>query len=365
MLRTSLERLLRVSSGVRTFRTLSATAVAEPSPVYPPRTFEETPVSFQAKDLLYDLKHTTPTFQYDDLKFGTVFTDHMLLVEHSVEDGWGLPQIKPFGYIPLHPAAQVLHYGMCCFEGMKAYLGIDGKMRLFRPEKNMARLHRSAQRLQLAGFDQVELLACLKELLRVDRSWLPNKEGFSIYVRPFMFSSAHVLGIAKASRSMISIVLSPVGPYFPTGLKPISLFVDETHPRAWPGGVGDVKVGGNYAATISPQVEAAELYGTHQVLYTYNSTPGPGEEAIFAECGSMNIFFFLQKGDGSKELATPVLDGTILPGVTRDSILQLAEGWGEFEVAQRQITVREVREVSSRPPWGTQHCTQVCHRSPP
>ncbi|GAB4819863.1 hypothetical protein N2152v2_006909 [Parachlorella kessleri] len=328
------------------FSSSAAATAAEPSPSFNGPT-ESRPQSFYARDIQYELATPQPRVNLEDLKFGTCFTDHMFLAEHTAEAGWGQPAIKPFGFIPLHPAAQVLHYGMCCFEGMKAYQGVDGRARLFRPDMNMARFHRSSQRLQLAEFDPQELLECIKELLRVDRAWLPAKEGYSIYIRPFMFSSAHVLGVAKTTRSMVSVVLSPVGPYFPTGLRPISLFVDELHRRAWPGGVGDVKVGGNYAPTIQPQVEAAAAFGTQQVLYTLNPTHTPfSEEAVFAECGAMNMFFLLEQRGGGRELVTPRLDGTILPGVTRDSILQLARGWGEFEVSERQLTLREVKEAA-------------------
>lgn len=244
---------------------------------------------------------------------------------------------------------------MSCFEGMKAYRGVDGRPRLFRPEMNAARLLRSAQRLQLASFDPEELLECIKALVRVDAGWLPTQEGYSLYLRPFMFSSAHVLGVAKATQSTLSVVMSPVGPYFPSGLRPISLFVDEQYTRAWPGGTGDCKVGGNYAPTIQPMAEATAAHNTQQVVYTFR--PGQSgraedaaldpEAAEFEECGSMNIFFLLEKEGGGKELVTPDLRGTILPGVTRDSILKLAQEWGECEVSERSITLREVGAASA------------------
>lgn len=272
-----------------------------------------------------------------------MFTDHMFLAEYDVEHGWSRPTIRPCAPLSIHPAAQVLHYGLSCFEGMKAYHGIDGKMRLFRPELNMQRLKRSAERLQLAEFSPDELLECLKALLRVDKMWLPKQLGHSMYIRPFMFSSADVLGVSKSTKSTLSILLSPVGPYFPSGLKPIRLFIDENRRRAWPGGVGEFKVGGNYATTILPQVEAAEKYGASQVLYTFEEH---GQPAVFAESGAMNIFFLIQNINGERELATPPLDGTILPGVTRDSILSLTRQWGEFKVSERQITIAEVEKAA-------------------
>jgi len=300
----------------------------------------------------------------------------MLLAEHAEGQGWTRPLVQPFGYIPMHPAAQVLHYGMTCFEGMKAYKGADGRPRLFRPELNMARLARSARRLQLAPFDPQELLECIKSLIKVDSGWVPTKEGHSLYLRPFLYSSAHVLGVAKATRTTLSIIMSPVGPYFPSGMRPISLFVEERATRAWPGGVGQFKIGGNYAPTIQPQVEAAASHGAQQVVYTFNSSGvssinGESDDAVFEECGAMNIFFLIEKpasknqqghildnghsnnkrSDATNkryELVTPSLErGTILPGITRDSIVSLAREWGEFEVSERQITVREIRQAAT------------------
>lgn len=282
-----------------------------------------------------------------DLKFGTVFTDHMFTVEHVAGEGWSRPRIGPFQNIPVHPAAPVLHYGMCCFEGMKAYVDAAGRVRLFRPEMNMARLARSAARLELAPFDQGEMLACLKAFLRVDAAWVPRREGHSLYLRPFAFSTSHTLGVAKSTRTMLSVIASPVGPYFPSGLVPIPLFVDEVNRRAWPGGVGHAKVGANYAPTIAPQVAAAGRYGTPQVVYTFAAPDADPEDAVFEECGAMNVMFLLDDGAGGRELVTPPLKGTILPGVTRDSILALTREAGEVRVAERDLSIRELREAAA------------------
>jgi branched-chain amino acid aminotransferase len=329
--------------------------------------------TFYARDIEYNLQPSQIVrTNLEDIKFGTVFTDHMLLAEHADGQGWTRPLVQPFGYIPMHPAAQVLHYGMTCFEGMKAYRGADGTPRLFRPEMNMNRLARSARRLQLAPFDPQQLLECIKALIKVDSGWLPSNEGHSLYLRPFLFSSAHVLGVAKATRTTLSIIMSPVGPYFPSGMRPISLFVEERATRAWPGGVGQYKIGGNYAPTIQPQVQAAAIHGAQQVVYTFNSdgSSDSSDDAVFEECGAMNIFFLIEKSkqinknvDSSfsissstasnnsekrYELVTPSLDrGTILPGITRDSILSLAREWDEFEVSERLITIREIRQAAS------------------
>jgi branched-chain amino acid aminotransferase group II len=267
----------------------------------------------------------------------------MLQVAWDINTGWNAPSIDPLAPLQLHPAAQVLHYGIECFEGMKAYMGADGRIRMFRPDKNMDRLARSAQRLNLPDFDKAEFLECMKELLRVDQDWLPHKEGFSLYLRPTFIATTPHLGIAPPASALLYTVISPVGPYFPTGVKPIKLFVDTKHARAWPGGVGDCKVGGNYASTIRPQVQAARL-GCQQVLYVLDNGPDEGD-GIVGESGAMNVFFLWQRKDGKKELVTPPLDGMVLPGVTRDTVLSLVRNWSEFEVSERPIHWREIEET--------------------
>ena len=343
--------------------------------------------TFLASELDYKVNSrasTPPTLR--NVPFGAIFTPHMFLVEHSDDNGWGIPKICPFGPLELHPATQVLHYGMTCFEGMKAYKGPDGHPYLFRPERNMDRLLKSVNRLQLAPFCPNELLKCIKSLIKVDQAWIPDEEEHSLYIRPFAFSSSYGLGVAKAKRTTVSVILSPVGPYFPTGLQPIRLFIDEKNVRAWPGGGGAFKIGGNYAPTILPQVEAAKKTGSQQVLYTLKRSQfhrddimrdkGAGLEAKeieddiqFEECGAMNIFFLLEKpnssfgnGRGSSgtqneftqfegspklELVTPKLQGTILPGVTRESVLELVSNYANVTVSERNITLGEIRRASS------------------
>ncbi|KAK9792481.1 hypothetical protein WJX73_005014 [Symbiochloris irregularis] len=284
--------------------------------------------------------------QLEGLLFGQHFTDHMFQVEHVYGGGWGCPTIHPFAPFQMHPASSGIHIGLSCFEGMKAYMGVDGRGRLFRPDMNMARFHRSSRRLHLADFDQMEFLECLKELLRVDKSWLPAKEGYSLYVRPFMFSSSHNLGIAPPSRTTMSVIVSPCGPYFPTGMRPVRLFVDEHMVRAWPGGAGDVKIAGNYSPTIEPLVAAARDYGASQSLFVLPQGPDR-DQAVLSEAGGMNFFAYIDKGGGQgQELVTPPLDGTVLPGITRDSILQLARSWGEFQVSERYMTLLELDQAA-------------------
>lgn len=344
--------------------------------------------SFRASDMEYELdSNPVAPPSLHNVQFGTLFTPHMLMLQHNVDSGWRSPKIQPFAPISLHPASQVLHYGMTCFEGMKAFKGRDGCPRLFRPELNMARFLRSIRRLQLAPFNPDELLDCIKSLIRVDEKWLPEEEGHSLYIRPFAFSSSNVLGVARATQTTVSVILSPVGPYFPSGLKPITLFIDERNVRAWPGGVGEFKIGGNYAPTILPQVVAAQRMGAQQVVYTfrrasdeYSLSRKPEElrereeedQIQLEECGSMNLFFLFEKEKSARpagfgttrlngqasssfrketrttlELATPQLQGTILPGVTRDSILQLANSIENVEVSERPITLGELRRAAS------------------
>ncbi|XP_024396283.1 uncharacterized protein [Physcomitrium patens] len=286
-----------------------------------------------------------PRLDASTLKFGAVYTDHMLQASWKDGLGWSAPSIDPLGSISLHPCAQVLHYGVECFEGMKVYKGKDGQLRLFRPEMNMDRLARSAARLTLPQFDKLELLECIKELVRVERDWVPDEEGFSVYIRPTMIGTHPFLGVSPTREAMLYVILSPVGPYFPSGLKPIKLYVETENVRAFPGGVGDNKIGGNYATTILPQLRASHM-GCSQVLYVLQD--GMSEGGLVGESGSMNMFFLIrQEGeDGELELVTPPLDGLILPGVTRDTVIKLAQGFRDIKVSERPLHFDEVERAS-------------------
>ena len=321
----------------------------------------ETNETFRWRDLTYTLlerNHQKPRVDLpEDLKFGEYFTDHMLMVTHSAVGGgrWSAPRIRPLEAVPMHPGSQVLHYGMSCFEGMKAYRGPDGHVRLFRPDINVKRLLRSAQRLNLPAFCPDELLECIKSLVRTDARWVPDSVGKSLYIRPVLYSSSSILGVSSPIESTLSVVLSPTGSYFSSAtLQPVDMFVDEVHTRAWPGGAGDVKIGGNYAPTIFPQALASKYFGSHQVVYTFNPQRHLGQKDAhahdclteFEECGAMNIFFVFDKGQGVCELATPGLRGTILPGVTRASIIELAGmKTDSMRVSERSITLQEVDEA--------------------
>jgi branched-chain amino acid aminotransferase len=285
-------------------------------------------------------KTTTPKTPppKDTLTFGSTFTDHMLQIDWTSEIGWEAPVIKPYGPLSIDPAASVLHYALECFEGMKAYKGSKGEIRLFRPDRNMNRMWDSMNRLKLPTFDKVAHLECIKQLVKTDGHWIPEGEGYSLYIRPTGIATHPFLGVGQAKHASMFTILSPVGPYYPDGFKPVTLLADQKHVRAWPGGTGDSKVGSNYGPTIKPQMLAAER-GFSQVLWL--SKP----EGYVTEVGTMNMFVFWRNEDGEDELITAPLDGTILPGVTRQSILDLAREWGEFRVTERPFTMQELRRA--------------------
>jgi len=276
----------------------------------------------------------------EKLVFGKSFSDHMLEIEWDASTGWDLPRIVPFHDLQIHPAASALHYAIQCFDGLKAYRSADNRPLLFRPLENMKRLNRSAERLGLPTFNPEELLKCLKALVCVEREWIPKKKGFSLYIRPTMIATPPLLGVAPPTSALLYVILSPVGPYYASGFKAVKLLAEEHYTRAWPGGTGNAKVGGNYALSIKPAAEAAAK-GYTQVLWLI------GEPGYVTEVGTMNMFVFWKNKQGERELITCPLDGTILPGVTRDSVLQLARQWGEFKVSERPYTIHEVLEANA------------------
>ena len=229
---------------------------------------------------------------------------------------------------------------------MKAYKTTkdSSDLRLFRPDLNMKRLKDSMNRLSMPGcdFDTNELINCIGKLVRLDKDWIPEGEGYSLYLRPTAIATNRCLGLAPPDDLLLYVITSPVGPYFTSGFDPLKLTADTEYVRAWPGGSGASKVGGNYAPTMKPGAEAMKK-GYSQILWVF------GEDHHVTEVGSMNVFFLFEKEDGSKELATPPLTrGDILPGVTRQSIIELCKQWGEFDVSERAITMPEIKEMSSK-----------------
>uniref|UniRef100_A0A673WSV5 Branched-chain-amino-acid aminotransferase n=1 Tax=Salmo trutta TaxID=8032 RepID=A0A673WSV5_SALTR len=270
------------------------------------------------------------------LVFGKQFSDHMLTIYWSEKEGWKVPQIKPFQNLSLHPATSALHYSIELFEGMKAFRGVDNHIRLFRPNLNMERMHRTADRSCLPLFDKVELLECIRKLVEVDQEWVPYSLDASLYIRPTYIGIEPSLGVSRASQALLFCIVGPVGPYFTTGaFSPVSLLADPSYVRAWRGGVGAYKMGGNYGPTISVQNEAIKQ-GCQQVLWLY------GEQEEITEVGTMNLFIYWTNEGGERELLTPPLDGIILPGVTRQSLLDLAREWGEFKVTERTMGMKEL-----------------------
>ncbi|MFF5226537.1 branched-chain amino acid aminotransferase [Dactylosporangium sp. NPDC000521] len=263
--------------------------------------------------------------------FGRIFTDHMVTVRYAEGKGWYDARVEARAPIPMDPATAVLHYAQEIFEGLKAYRAADGGVTLFRPDANAARFQESAARMAMAPVPQQLFLDALSELIRVDRDWVPSDPEGSLYLRPFQYASEVFLGVKPSSEYLFLIIASPVGSYFKGGVKPVSVWVSRDYTRAAPGGTGAAKCGGNYAASLVAQAEAIE-HGCDQVVFL-----DAVEQRYVDELGGMNVFYVFD--DGS--LLTPPLTGTILPGITRESVLRLA--------ADQGITVRE--ELYSYEQW--------------
>ncbi|CAM9162238.1 unnamed protein product [Discosporangium mesarthrocarpum] len=277
----------------------------------------------------------------ETLVFGRTFTDHMLKVDWDSRTGWHAPKITPYGDLKISPAASALHYALECFEGMKAYRGVDGKVRLFRPDLNVQRLNTSMSRLHFPPVDKEAMIELISKLVLADADWIPEGMGYSLYIRPTAISTYPYLGVGPAEEVQLYAILSPVGPYYKEGFNPIKLYADTENVRAWPGGTGYTKTGGNYAPTILPQMQAMKDHGCAQILWLF------GEDHLVTEVGAMNIFFLIEKEGGGKELITSSLDtGDILPGVTRRCVLDLAHEWGEFDVSERALPMREVAKAA-------------------
>ena len=265
--------------------------------------------------------------------FGRVFTDHMVTIRYAEGKGWYDAQVGPRTPIQLDPATAVLHYAQEIFEGMKAYRHGDGSIWAFRPEENAARMVRSSHRLALPKLEVEDFLQAVEALVTVDQRWVPDPEGEkSLYVRPYMFASEAFLGVRPAQHVTFLVIASPAGSYFKGGIKPVSLWLSEEWTRAGRGGMGAAKTGGNYASSLLPQQEATEQ-GCDQVVFL------DGEEGQYVEeLGGMNMYFVFKDG----RIVTPAL-GTILEGITRDSIIELAGKMGH-QVEERRFSIDEWRE---------------------
>jgi branched-chain amino acid aminotransferase len=269
----------------------------------------------------------------DQLGFGVYFTDHMYIIDYAFEKGWHQPRIVPYQPIVLDPAAKIFHYGQAIFEGLKAYKTEDGRILLFRPQKNIQRLNRSNDRLNIPQLDESVFFDALKQLISVDQDWIPTEPGTSLYIRPFVFATQPALGLSPSTNYQFIIIMSPVGAYYPEGVNPVKIFVEPEYVRAVIGGVGEAKTAGNYAAALKSQ-ESAKEKGYTQVLWL----DGVHRKYI-EEVGSMNVFF---KINGT--VHTPSLNGSILDGITRNSIIQLLKHWN-ISIEERTISIEELYEA--------------------
>jgi branched-chain amino acid aminotransferase len=268
-----------------------------------------------------------------NLTFGTVFTDHMFNMDYDQKNGWHNARIEPYGPITMDPSTMVLHYGQSIFEGLKAFKTPDDEIQLFRPEQNFARFNQSAHRMCIPAFDEAFALKALKQLLKIDKRWVPSAPGTSLYIRPTIVAMDPFLGVRASYTYRFFIILCPVGAYYKEGFNPVKIWVTEKYVRAVPGGVGEVKTAGNYAASLYAGEEAHDN-GYTQVLWLDGV-----ERRYVEEVGSMNIFFVIDD-----EIITPALSGSILSGITRDSVIAMAEKWGH-PVTQRRISIDEVVEA--------------------
>lgn len=275
-------------------------------------------------------------FDQTKLGFGKIFTDHMFMMNYDEGEGWHDPRIVPKAPIELDPAAMCLHYGQEVFEGLKAYPVEGGRILLFRADKNFERLNLSNRRLCIPEVDEDLCLEATKKLVEIDREWIPTEEGTSLYIRPFIIATDPFLGVHAGKHYLFMIVLSPVGAYYPTGLNPIRIYVEQNYVRAAKGGTGFAKTAGNYAATLKAQ-DDAEKIGYNQVLWLDSN-----EHKYVEEVGAMNMFFKI----GGKVI-TPSLQGSILGGITRMSSIELIRSWG-VEVEERPVSIDEVLEAADQ-----------------
>jgi branched-chain amino acid aminotransferase len=269
------------------------------------------------------------------LGFGKIFTDHMFMMNYTEGKGWHDARIVPYQPLSLDPSSMVFHYGQEMFEGMKAYKTDDGKTCLFRPDMNAKRTNGTNKRLCIPELPEEDFVDAVKAIVKVDEAWIPTDPGTSLYIRPFIIATDEFLGVAPSKTYLFIIILSPSGAYYASGLNPVGIWIEDEFVRAVRGGMGYTKTGGNYACSLAAQVKAHDA-GYSQVLWLDGV-----ERKYVEEVGAMNIFF---KIDG--KIVTPMLSGSILPGVTRDSVIKLCKSWG-MDVEERKISVDELIEAQN------------------
>jgi branched-chain amino acid aminotransferase len=264
------------------------------------------------------------------LGFGKIFTDHMFEMDYNEKNGWHNAAIRPVEDLQIHPASMFIHYGQAVFEGLKAFRQESGDLVVFRPDKHFARLNNSSRRVCIPEIDVDFAIEALKELINIDKDWIPTKQGDSLYIRPFIFGSDPFLGVKPAKEYKLILLLSPVGAYYPEGFKPVKILVTDEYVRAVRKGLGDCKTPANYAASLLAGQEAVKR-GFTQVLWLDGV-----EQKYIEEVGTMNIFINLKN-----EIVTPKLNGSILPGVTRRSVIEILKEW-KMNIVERDITIDEV-----------------------
>lgn len=267
-----------------------------------------------------------------NLGFGDIFTDHMFTMNYETSKGWFDPHIGPYSPVSVDPAAMGIHYGQEIFEGLKAYRAKDGGIYLFRARDNFERFNRSARRICMAEVDIDVAMEGMKKLILLDRDWVPRSPGTSLYIRPTMFATEPHLGVRPADEYLFFIIIGPVGAYYKEGLNPVKIYVEDFYVRAAQGGTGEAKTGGNYAASLFA-AEKAKKMGFTQVLWL-----DAKERKYVEEVGTMNMFFVIDS-----EIVTAPLSGSILSGITRDSVIRIVEDWG-LKVSERNISIEEVIE---------------------
>lgn len=269
-----------------------------------------------------------------NLGFGNYYTDYMFVMDYTEGKGWHDARIEPYGPLMMEPASMVLHYGQATFEGLKAYYGVDGDIRLFRPEKNMERLNKSNKRLCIPELDVDFAIEGIKKLVKIEKDWIPTEPGTSLYIRPFVIATDVHVGVHPSHTYKFIVILSPVGAYYKEGINPVKIYVEDDFVRAVKGGLGYAKTAANYAASLKSQVIAEEK-GYTQVLWL----DGINRKYI-EEVGTMNVMFVI---DG--EVVTPELNGSILPGITRMSTIELLRDAG-YKVTERRVSIEEVFEAA-------------------
>lgn len=272
-----------------------------------------------------------PKPDVNNLGFGQYFTDHMFVAKYSDAKGWYDSQILPYGPLPMDPAASVLHYGQALFEGMKAFRQTNGDVALFRMEYNWNRMNQGAERLCMVAPPKELFLQGIRDLVKIDQDWIPSVQGSALYIRPTLIGTEGFLGVRPSREYTYFVILSPVGSYYKSGLAPVNIWVEEDYTRACPGGLGNTKAAANYASSLKAAYEAKKK-DYSQVLWLDTT------RTYVEEVGTMNVFFVFKN-----EIVTPSLEGTILAGGTRDSVIQVLKSWGK-PIVERKIKLSEIRE---------------------